>query len=348
MSGSPSGELLKHRNRDVAEQIDDAKEPAPEIPNPDGAKVSDLTAYCRLVGEWPKDWKKLKADGKRQAFKAKFLPDEARTDTFDPNDPIHQAAHFVENVEADDLPGCLRGIADDTGAGRLKLGGLLSIVASRSLYTSWGHETFKDWVASDTEFEKSKAYALVKAYNQVMDLGLPYSAFDGIGWTKLYAILPVVTVENRELWVERAKALDTGSLLKEVREARRQAGPEDDGKGTSGSPGPTTKQKGFRLHEDQYETVQAALDQMMEELPTEHENVALEHICAAKLSGEIGGGTGADPGKLTAEQCVGQIIRFFRQLRELAGGDDMAVWQQAIEPIEALFPDVEIVVNVGS
>ncbi len=46
--------------------------------------------------------------------------------------------------------------------------------------------------------------------------------------------------------------------------------------------------KGFKFHKEQWETVEAALEQMKSELPTDFDNVAMEHIAAVYLAGPQG------------------------------------------------------------
>ena len=81
-----------------------------------------------------------------------------------------------------------------------------------------------------------------------------------------------------------------------------------------------TKQKQFRLHADQLEIVEAALAQMKVELPTEHDNVALEHICAAYLSGsvELSDVRAAASELADLESCTTALVQVFDRMRELA------------------------------
>jgi hypothetical protein len=337
---SPSSDLVRN-GQDLDDELEPAALPAIDF-DIDTAKVKQMTNYCREAGKWPENWTKMKAPEKRLAFKQLFAPDEVATDTFDPNDPIHLMSHEVENIEEADLKERLAALALDVGNNYFLIGGLLSIVTSKSLFTQWGFEKFKDWVHAETDFELRKAQHLIRNYNRVVDLDIPFSAFQNIGWTKISMLLKVLSQENVRQWVEKAKALDIDSLAKEIKEARAKE-TSDDSSVTEG--GAKTKQKLFKFHDDQYDTVQNALDLMKEQLPTEHENVAVEHICALYVTGQLGGDEAVTPQPTSKDAIVAMIADLFQALKDLDGETDTTIWEEVLPPIEEIFPDTLIEVT---
>lgn len=350
---------LVGRGRSLDAEIETAAEKAVEETNPAGegvetpalpdanGPITALTAYCKAVGRFPANWKTLKADDKRVAFVREFAPEQGRTDTFDPTDVIHLVANEVENVESDDLRKRVIDLSHDVGTNQLRIGGLLAVVAAKSLFREWGHDSFKAFVAAELPFRLRKAQHLVRNYTRLVELEIPFSRFDGIGWVKMGVILPVLDgsdLASVDQWVARAKALDIDSLDKEVKEA---IGPA---RGEAEPAAPTsTKQKLFRLHEDQYETVDGALDLMKTELPTEFDNVAIEAICARYVMGQLGEGSAATApapaGPMSAQQAVAAVSGGLKRLHELAGGKSTnACYTEAfagvVEAMDSLFQGV--------
>lgn len=331
----------KRKKKDLDEEIGGGSA-LPEAPNPDDAKVTELTAYCKEADRWPGGdqaaWKAMKAPEKRKAFKREFLPDQAKTDTFDPRDPIHLLANEAENVEPPEIEDKLRDLEKARGDQDFLIGGILSVVVAKSLFRQWGFETFKAWVHARTGFAIRKANHLVRNYNRLVDLDIPYAKFGDIGWQKIGMLLSVVTPDTVDEWAFKAKEMDIPSLDEEIKEAKKAAS-GGDGEG-SGKAASNLHQKAFKLHSDQKDTVNDALAQMKEEYPTEHDNVALEAICARYLSGELGQGRMA-PALDSVRDCLGQILVAIKKAQELEP-DGLALWEEILEPIEELFPEWRI------
>jgi len=339
---SPSSDLVRN-GQELDEELG---EDLPQIDAPDfdidTAKVKQMTNYCRMAHKWPENWTKMKAPEKRVAFKRLFAPEQFDTEVFDPNDPIHMMSHEVENIEEADLKDRLAELALDVGNNKFLIGGLLSIVTSKSLFTQWGYEKFKDWVHAETDFELRKAQHLIRNYNRVVDLDIPFAKFQNIGWTKISMLLNVLSQENVDQWVAKAKALDIDSLNKEIKEARAaEAGSES----AEPNEGAKTKQKLFKFHDDQLDTVQNAIDMMKEQLPTEHENVAIEHICALYLTAQLQGDDAVSPQPTSKDEIVRMLLDLFQALKDLDGETDVSIWEEILPPIEEIFPGTYIEVT---
>lgn len=276
MSEAPTGRLLK---RGISEELEAGAralvlQEHPIPPDPESAKISELAAFCKKMGSVPKGWTKMKAAEKRATFSEIFCSEES--------DLIQDIVHYVENLPADKIPAEVEVRLENVGLNYFELGGILSRVVAERLFGK--HENFRDWVESETGMGLRKARYLLGNYDKLVELGIPFSKFFGLGWTKVVAMLPVITEENVDEWVQRAKDMTLIQLQELVKAARQRSENEAGESGQEGSEA-KAKQKKFNLYEDQARTVELTLEQMKNDLPTEHENVALEAICLAYLSG---------------------------------------------------------------
>ncbi len=135
----------------------------------------------------------------------------------------------------------------------------------------------------------------------------------------------------------------------ELKGAVKASGGERQGDGAGGDGGRQTVNKGFRFHPDQMETVQQAIDQMKGELPTDHDNVAMEHICAAYLTGPVS----ADELRRLAQPAEVDSVESAKALLK-----DLLTWLRAnsdcpydacapvVEVFESIFPEEEAEIHV--
>ncbi len=333
MTDSPTSTLLK---KDIADHLadgvenhladgavgpDDSPSSLEEIPmpSPEDAPIKELSAYCKTVGSQPDGWTKMKAPEKRVAFRRMFCP-EAVEDIFDSEDKLHIMSETVENYDRDAAKVMIPRLSDGAGDSYFHLGGIFTRVIDEKWHQTWGFQNFKEWLGAETGCSERKAYHLAKIYRTLVELGIPWEKFGGIGWTKVIELLPVISQENVDEWVSLAKATTADSLKAEVQVAKKSVA--DPTAGTE--PESATVQKKFKLHPDQAETLEAALAQMKVELPTEFDNVAIEHISAAYLSGNVklSDVQPAEPSvsqePLNLEECAGALGAIFCQLRDLA------------------------------
>jgi hypothetical protein len=146
---------------------------------------------------------------------------------------------------------------------------------------------------------------------------VPWSAFGGIGWTKVVMLLDVVTKDNVGQWVAKAKEINNGSLKALVDAAKQKSAP--------------VNTKTFKLHEDQKQLVDDALAKMKEESGTESDAVALEYI----IQNYMGAGI--------QFQNWDQALTYAAKHQT---DDPYSVVAKVINRLEALFPSLEIDVKV--
>lgn len=292
-----------------------------EIPNPDETKIKDLTAFCKKVGRTPEGWSTAKAAEKRVLFRREFLPEEAKTDTFDPGDLIHVVAERVENLGTKEARPEVRRLSENVGQNFFELGGVLSRISSEGWYAEYGHENMKSFVEAETGFGYSRARYMMRIYNRLVELEIPWSKFEGIGWWKVGTIIDVISRDSVDDWVARAKVLDVMALAEEVREhKRRERGGDPSGAEGASSSGGEAVQRLFKLYGDQAETVDLAIGEMKDRMPTDHNNVALTAICSEWLAG------GESTSRREPQGLGPRLAAAFRACQEQAESDyDAAV-----------------------
>lgn len=330
----------------AADHLDEGGAPAP-IPDPETAKIADLTAHCRETKTWPEGWGKMKAAEKRREFRRLFCPEAS--ETFDPDDRIHLIAERIENMPKDELEPAVARLTDVVGTNYFELGGVFARISQEGFYAEWGFETFKDWVEAKTDMKRVKAQYLSRIYVKFVELEIPWSKFQDIGWTKAQVLLDVINQENADEWIGKAKVLSVRALREEVKQVlgASSSGTEGSEAGEGSESTASTKKLIFNLFPDQLEAVEAALGKMAEDAnKPDNRNVCLEWICAAYLAGQFGAadavGQTSDPAAFETLD-VGQnlIGRMFEKVRELADTDYVAM-EPIIKEIDRVFPNVTI------
>jgi hypothetical protein len=162
-------------------------------------------------------------------------------------------------------------------------------------------------------------------YKKLLQLEIPWSAFDNIGWTKVLVLRDVVTKDNVKQWVAIAKKMNFPSLKAQVEAEKHKGKP-----GTE--PGPKTiTSKTFQLHEDQKEIVEAALNKIKEESGTAVDSVALEYMAQNHLGAGI------------QFQNWDQALTYAVKHQE----DRTLFVQQVITRLEELCPEFDINVEIA-
>lgn len=175
-----------------------------------------------------------------------------------------------------------RELADGVELNYFRLGGILRRIFENSWFE--GHESFGAFVSGEFGFQERKAKYLMEIYEALVDKQIPWAKVSGLGWTKLKDLAKILTLENVDEWVEKAKGLSVIELQNLLK------GDKSAGAAGSGSTSDDVTIVKFKLKPDALETVQTALAKAKGETGTEFDNVALENLCSAYLAGSIGGG----------------------------------------------------------
>jgi hypothetical protein len=89
-----------------------------------------------------------------------------------PPDPIGQATHTIENLDAEQARRTAHDLLDGAEFSKFQLGGVLLQVIEKKHYTKYGSADFKSFVDAEFGFKYRTAMYLVQIYNQVLELSL--------------------------------------------------------------------------------------------------------------------------------------------------------------------------------
>lgn len=256
--------------------------------------------------------------GKVAAPAAAEKAETSEATTIGSEDQIVQIAHEVENIKEDKAFKLIPSLLEDIDRNQFKIGGLLSKINAEGWYQDKGFETFKAFVEATYGMKYRKAMYLIEIYNSLVEAGIPWDKVKHLGWTKLVEIIKHLTLENVDEWLLAVEGLTTEQIKELV--AQKTKGTSAKGETNAVKDVKDITSMTFKLHKDQKETVREALDKCKHETGTEHDNVALEHICLNFLGGES---------KLAAAPS----------LKELMQGKSA---EEVLEAFGEIFPDVTL------
>jgi hypothetical protein len=196
-------------------------------------------------------------------------------------DMIVTIAQEVEKLNKTKALSLADTLATDVETNYFKLGGVLKVINENSWFE--GYESFDIFVFERFGFQSRKARYLISIYTELVEKQIPWDKVGPLGWTKVkdLAVAGVLTPENVDEWVEKAKGLTVLELQNLLKGGNAET------QTSSKTTDDVTALK-FKLKNDQLETVQSALNKAKAETATEFDNVALENICAGYLGGVIG------------------------------------------------------------
>ncbi len=315
----------KAKKAEKAKAKIDAKKAADEGPSQDEVKaalekaVSDKKAKdAKAAKEKPKV--KGTAVAKKTAKEGEVIPP----------DFISKTATEIENVKTqEDAEAAISQLLEAEGVNVFKLGGYLSVVQQHQWFGD--HENFREYVQNTFGMSYRKAKYLTDIYTGLLESGISWEKVAKIGWTKMAAMISILTVENVDEWVKKAESMKTLQLIAEV-DAKKKAAISPDGKATEVA---TVTTKTFKLHADQRETIMLALEKAREQSGTEVDAVALEHICLDFMAG---------PTK-TGESKTITSKKFYEDRLAAHSGDIGKTLEDVFAGFEEVFPNVNVEVG---
>lgn len=244
------------------------------------------------------------------------------------------------------------------------LGRELYLIFHRRLYIDRGYETFDDWCEREFGMSSSRGERVRRIWTKfIRELHLRVDQLSGIGYTRALNLLPVVTRENADEWLEKARTMEWRDLKNEIDAAKTPpevvAAFEEAGAAikqiNEGSadmpPSPTTtapestdtplstttsivdrKRKivTLKLYDDQMEVWRAALAEAQRSKPTEMApNEALANICTEFLAART----------VKEEKPLTRVSFYLRWFEEIYGGKFL--WVKGEEALPYLEEAVE-------
>ncbi|MDH5184459.1 MAG: hypothetical protein OEX12_11280 [Gammaproteobacteria bacterium] len=235
-----------------------------------------------------------------------------------PADLIIDTAKEVETIDMKSALALVPELQDKTDYNNFKLGGLLSRIQEEEWYMQAGVANLKEYIETVLGLGYRKSAYLIQIYNDLVNSGVSWDQVKVLGWTKLRDVSPHLNKDNVEHWIKVAEPL-TVMQLQEYLKAQKNSG-DPDGSGSTQTSDVSTMT--FKVHSDQREIIDAAIEKAKEVGNTEFATVALQNICEQYVAGSTG--------KKSAT---------LEQLMQDAG------WEQVLGKFGELYPDVDIEVT---
>lgn len=255
------------------------------------------TSPSRAVLEGGKavEKKKKKAAKKVSTKKGKKI----KTD-----DLIVNTVFAVENATTEESLERAKVAVESGNENKFQLGGDLFKISEEKLYAKLDYEKFTVYVADVIGLRPRTAYRLIDFYKAIVASEVKWAEVKDLGWTKLMVLSSVITKANAKKWIAAATKIKGYRALEElVAKAKAKAQPDEDPPASTSDVTSMT----FKLHADQKEIVDMALDKAKEEGSTDVASVALEYICQDYLSG--GDKPAAEEGAEVVEMTLAELMR---------------------------------------
>ena len=205
-------------------------------------------------------------------------------------------------------------LVEDIDTNFFELGGVLSRINENSWFENFGD--FAEFVYQKYGFKKRKADYLIQIYKDLVGKQIPWEKVSGLGWTKLKDLSPILTLENVDYWVDKAKNL----TFLELKAVINASIPKEPG---AKEPSQVIKVK-LAFKEDQNAIYEAAISKGKAELGTDYPEVVVENVLAGYLGGTVVGASVAEAPAPLADQ-----------LKAMGWKDSLNLWCDT-------FPDVDI------
>jgi hypothetical protein len=222
----------------------------------------------------------------------------------------------------------------------IALGRELYMIFHRKLYLAKGHDSFRDYLECDLGVSGDRGERVKRIWTKfVRELNLKPEQLTGVGYTRALALLPIVTSDNAESWLEKARSMQWRDLHIEIAKAKsppaavvdayEAAGADVDRVTPTITKTPTRPLK-FNLRESQSSIWQVAYDEVRRAKATEVSlGECLAHICTEFLAS-----------RATKEMKPHARLRFYlRMFEEVFGGK--FVWLRNPEAADVLLEAME-------
>lgn len=171
-----------------------------------------------------------------------------------------------------------------------ELAGLLYRAFDLGAHKSWGYTTWKEYVEKEIEMSIRKVQFFISIwdwfYVQINDKDIK-EKLKGIGWTKVKEMVGVVTPDNADEWIEKAKNMNAIDFAEACR--RFKKGISGDDGGCVDGPGEveSSRRIAFKLMGDQSITVEDAMDMAKEITGSDKKGNLITLICTDFLSSNV-------------------------------------------------------------
>ena len=156
--------------------------------------------------------------------------------------------------------------------GYADLAQLLHETWENGYYARWGYSNFKAYCEEELGWKYRRAMYFVAIAETVEKLEIDWDDIEGIGWTKMRTLLPILQQEGQAGdWLDIAKQYSVKDLQEMVGDAKLGSDI-----GFTGDPDVATLT--FRLTQEQFDIVQEALGKAKKVIDNDSNNLALEQM----------------------------------------------------------------------
>jgi len=236
------------------------------------------TAVSTALGE-AKDAKKT---AKKTPAKTSAAAKAALSGEVLPPSELSDLVHDIENLVEKDAKEMASKLSDASDFMIFQLGGVLSVIQSNGWFAPYAN--LKEYVEKAHGILYRKAVYYIKIYNGLVESKVPWSDVKHLGWTKLKELADLMTLDNYKEWVGIAEEQTTLQLIDTIDKHKKSAA----GQLVLGDQASTTvTTKTFKIHEDQKDIIEAALDKAKQDGGTSVDTVALTYICQEYVAGPV-------------------------------------------------------------
>ena len=225
---------------------------------------------------------------------------------------ILDTASMVENLTKNKALPMVENLMEDADFNWFQIGGVLAQIQEKDWWQDLGFETFKDFMEGRYGIKYRRGMHFISIYRNLTANEIPWDAVKSVGWSKLKEFADQLDPENVEEWVERANGMTVIQLqeyIKSLKAGTSKAGTEEGGEAeTEVSDVTSFTTMTFKLHEDQKETIQQAIDKAKEENDTDSPAVALEYIAMQYIEGTLGKGKKATLGSVIEGKTIEEVL----------------------------------------
>lgn len=261
----------------ATEASDEAQEAVSEAPAEAQPETADGEETGATVAENTPSPAEKPAKGKASKSKALAPAAKALEGELMAPDALSDLVHEIENLKQKDALALVGQLSEQSEFTYFKLGGVLSVIQANGWFEPYA--SFREYVEKEHGIHYRKATYWVAIYNDLSESGVPWDKVKSLGWTKLKEIASIIKPDNVDEWVKIAQGQTTLQLIETVsaHKKKQAQGQLSDQSGDAEVKTVTTMT--FKVHEDQKETVKAAIDKAKKESGTNVDSVALEFIC---------------------------------------------------------------------
>lgn len=221
------------------------------------------------------------AEKAKATSKAKAKPAAKAAPSKD--DVILSIAKEVETASREIAVERVSALMEDVELNYFQIGGFLARIQDESWWSENGAKSFREYLEKELGFAYRKSMYLVQIYKNLVNAGVSWEHIKSIGWTKMKEISDLINSDNVEDWVAKAKDMTVLQLIAYVKSVKLgDSDPSEKGGKSEASHAITTMT--FKLHPDQRDVVEQALDTAKNNHGTDVGTVALQKICETYLT----------------------------------------------------------------